>query len=239
LRRIGRPLKPVRGLILDFDGVLVDTEACALESWSREFAARGKPFSVDLWRSLQGRPDSRDILVGQLDGRRPEALTSWLDRVARSSALAPLRPGVVDLLDAADRHGVALAVASSATRDWVLGHLDRLGVLSRFRSVVTGENLPAKPNPAVYLEALRRCRLEPDQVVAVEDSPPGIAAARAAGIFCVGVPSAGGRPENLAIADLVRSGLPGLALELFGATSGPFDPSAASSSTAAPRALRC
>jgi beta-phosphoglucomutase-like phosphatase (HAD superfamily) len=63
----------ISGLILDFDGVLVDTEACALQAWSLEYAAAGVSFPVGLWRSLQGRSDSRDVLVAELCGAAASA----------------------------------------------------------------------------------------------------------------------------------------------------------------------
>ena len=89
-----------------------------------------------------------------------------------------LREGIRDHLDAADRLGMRLAVASSATGDWVRGHLERVGVLRRFDVITSGEGHPPKPRPEIYLATLAALGVTAGAAIAFEDSPPGVAAAK-------------------------------------------------------------
>ena len=82
-----------------------------------------------------------------------------------------------------------MAVASSATGDWVTAQLLRAGLTDRFDAVLTGDLHPAKPRPDLYLAALAALRTEPDDAIAFEDSPHGVTAAKAAGVWCVAVPN--------------------------------------------------
>jgi beta-phosphoglucomutase-like phosphatase (HAD superfamily) len=80
---------------------------------------------------------------------------------------------------------------SSSSQDWVHRHLGRLERAEHFDLIVTadGDADRAKPAPTLYLEALDRLGLHAEEAVAFEDSPNGIAAAKAAGIFTVAVPN--------------------------------------------------
>jgi putative hydrolase of the HAD superfamily len=102
----------------------------------------------------------------------------------------PLRDGLEDVLERASGHGLVLAVVSSSPAWWVRGHLERLGLLDRFAFVVTREDAAlAKPAPDLYLVALERLGLPPDEVLVVEDSVNGVLAAHAAGLRAVAVPN--------------------------------------------------
>ena len=90
----------------------------------------------------------------------------------------------------AQRLGLRLAVASSSSRAWVGGHLERLGLLDRFACVHCRDGVDrAKPDPALYLTVLRTLGVRLEQAIAFEDSPNGITAAKRAGLFCVAVPN--------------------------------------------------
>lgn len=81
-------------------------------------------------------------------------------------------------------------MASSSSRSWVAGHLERLGLLERFALLRCSEDVARhKPFPDLYLSALQHLGVEPDQAIAFEDSPNGVRAARAAGVFCVAIPN--------------------------------------------------
>jgi beta-phosphoglucomutase-like phosphatase (HAD superfamily) len=86
---------------------------------------------------------------------------------------------------------VKLAVASSSSRAWVAGHLQRLGVLERFEVLKCSDDVErVKPDPALYRAACEHLGVPPARAVAIEDSPNGILAAKRAGLFCVAVPNA-------------------------------------------------
>ncbi|MCW2680990.1 MAG: haloacid dehalogenase superfamily enzyme subfamily [Frankiales bacterium] len=102
----------------------------------------------------------------------------------------PLREGLADVLDRAAAHGLVLAVVSSSPAWWVRSHLERLGLLERFAFVVTREDAArAKPFPDLYLVALSRLELPPEEVLVVEDSVNGVLAAHAAGLQAVALPN--------------------------------------------------
>jgi HAD superfamily hydrolase (TIGR01509 family) len=125
-------------------------------------------------------------------------------------ALEAVRPGVVELLDEAEVAGVALGVASSSSFNWVGGHLERLGLLDRFSAVCTSDDVGierTKPNPDVYLAACAALDADPARSVALEDSPNGITAARAAGMAVVGVAAGLTADVPLDGADLVVASL--------------------------------
>jgi HAD superfamily hydrolase (TIGR01509 family) len=112
--------------------------------------------------------------------------------------------GIVNLLDDLAAAGVPLGVASSSPARWVVPALDRLGLRRRFEAVVTAEDVVRrKPAPDVYLEAVRRLAADPRQSVAIEDSGPGVAAARAAGLKAIAIPHWLTEQHDLASADLV------------------------------------
>jgi beta-phosphoglucomutase-like phosphatase (HAD superfamily) len=120
---------------------------------------------------------------------------------------------VLEWLDDAELLGLALGVASSSPLAWVEGHLERLGIRSRFRSIVCRtHNRPPKPAPDLYLAALDDLGVAASDTIAVEDSPNGITAAKAAGLFCVAVPNPMTRPLDFSGADLLLDSLADLPL---------------------------
>jgi len=114
-------------------------------------------------------------------------------RVARRVELVlakPLLPGVADLARAARARGMRVGVASSSSRDWVHGHLERLGILDLFDCLCTREDVEhVKPAPDLYLAVLGCLGVTADEAVALEDSPNGIRSAKRAGLRTVAVPN--------------------------------------------------
>jgi len=139
-------------------------------------------------------------------------------RSARKLALLereqPL-PGVSDYLEQGRARGIATAIVSSSSRGWIDAQLTRLGRSEDFDVIVTGDHdrERGKPRPTLYLEALDRLGAAADEAVAFEDSPNGISAAKAAGIFCVAVPNGVTAALDLDAADVVVSSLAELPLE--------------------------
>ena len=107
----------------------------------------------------------------------------WRERHNRIVSTEPLRPGVEAFLDEAAAAGAQMAVASSATRDWLDQQLGRLGIRDRFEVVCARDNGRVKPAPDIYLAALASLGVDAGNAIAFEDSPNGIAAAKAAGLL--------------------------------------------------------
>jgi HAD superfamily hydrolase (TIGR01509 family) len=220
--RIMTGVLPVRALVFDFDGLLVDTESAALRAWEETLAGRGVAFPHALWQGWIGGTGS-DLamlehlaeLIGQADAESLRA--QWWTRHLALVDAAPLQPGVPEYLAGAVRLGLGLAVASSATGDWVAAHLRRLGTHEAFTVVATGDRYPAKPAPDTYLGALDGLGVPAAEAVAFEDSPTGVAAAKAAGLHCVAVPNPVTAALSFPGADLVVPSLAGVGLtELLG-----------------------
>jgi HAD superfamily hydrolase (TIGR01509 family) len=199
----------VRAVVFDFDGLVLDTEVPVYASWCAACEAHGvSPPTVAEWSATIGTADALDMhawLVERADGPVDAAAMDVVRRGHRDALLAQedTRPGVVSWLAEADDAGIGLAIASSSPREWVVEHLGRIGLADRFAFVVTADaTLRPKPAPDTYLEACARLGVAPADALAVEDSPHGIAAAKAAGLRCVTVPNALTETLDLSAADL-------------------------------------
>lgn len=186
----------VKGLFLDFDGLMCDTEAAARQSWVELYARFGHDLPAAVWTRMVGRSNGHEVATADLSARVARAISdrelAWRNRRKQElSDVEPLRPGVADLMAAATRRGLVLAVVSSSSARWVRGHLTRLGVIHHFTTVVTGDDEPRhKPAPDLYLRALADTGLAAEEAVAFEDSPSGVRAALTAGLRVVAVPTA-------------------------------------------------
>jgi HAD superfamily hydrolase (TIGR01509 family) len=187
----------IRALVLDFDGLVIDSEQTALRSWQELYDAFGAQLPLPAWLTLIGTADPLFDVRGELERQAGRPL-DWErlgpERRARECELArrlpPMR-GVLDLLAQADDLGLPLGIASSSSREWVEGHLERLGILERFSAVLTRDDVRrTKPDPELYSAAVAALDVEPSAALAFEDSPNGVRAASAAGLSVIAVPSA-------------------------------------------------
>jgi HAD superfamily hydrolase (TIGR01509 family) len=182
-------------VIFDNDGLLLDTE----DAWTRAerdlFERYGRTFTTEHKRDLLG--NSKHVAAAKLEAilERPGdgmRLMAELDELVMEEALAGVgvRPGALELLSALREAGVPLGLASNSQRVFVDRVLTVAGIApERFDTVVTQEDAARpKPAPDIYLEACARLGAEPARSAALEDSPPGVASARAAGLFVIAVP---------------------------------------------------
>lgn len=200
-------------VVFDFDGTLVDTEWSIYEMSAATFASFGIELTVPVWAAVVGLADGMwwEELC-RVNGWQVDNEAWWdkyrsFDRSFRDSL--PVVDGAIQLLDALAAAQVPLAVASSSTVDWVDGHLTRLGLRDRFVCVAGADRVGGvgKPAPDVYLLACAELGVEPGRCVAIEDTGHGIAAAHAAGLECVAVPTRITTHTDLTAADLTVSGL--------------------------------
>lgn len=211
----------IQALIFDFDGLILDTELPDLQSWQEAYRAYGLELPLPAWLTRVGRVgdphafDPHNYLEQQLGHQLDRELLRAARRRRNDQMIAsqPVLPGVEAYIAEAGRLGLKLAVASSSSHNWVDGHLQRLGLWSCFDCVVCGDDVPRrKPDPAVYLAVLAALGVRSEEALAFEDSPTGMAAARAAGIFCVVVPNALTRNLTFAQPDLLLDSLADLPL---------------------------
>jgi len=210
---------PIRAVLFDFDGLILDTESTEFQSWQEVFTAHGCELRFDVWADSIGRPygyfDPYTHLE-QLSGSPIDRQGVRVQRHARLMELnlrQPLQPGVLAYLRDAHRAGLKIGLASSSDRAWVHGHLERLGLRAYFTTTKCVEDTGThKPDPGPYLAVLEALEILPEEAIAFEDSPNGIAAAKAAGIFCVAVPNPITRQLRLEQADYRLESLAALPL---------------------------
>jgi HAD superfamily hydrolase (TIGR01509 family) len=187
----------IKAILFDFDGTLVDTESIDLRTWHEIFEAHGVAVPVDRFALRIGTltgPNELDELDALLEAPCDrDAVTAT--RLARER----------ELIEDAHELGLLVGIVSSSSRSWIDLNLERLELADAWAAVVCadGDTTRCKPSPALYTEALELLGVRADEAIAVEDSPNGIAAARAAGIFCVGFPNDVTNVLDLSAADLV------------------------------------
>jgi HAD superfamily hydrolase (TIGR01509 family) len=180
-------------LVMDFDGTILDTEEPVYRSWAELWAEHGYELSLADWQAVIGTEGTFDPWA-ELEtraGRRLDPALQERRRARRDELQArhTTRPGVLDWLEEAARSGVPVGIASSSPQEWVDAHLERLGLRKFFACVVCASDVvPAKPNPTSYRLTCERLGADPLRSIAVEDSPHGVAAAMAAGLYTVAVP---------------------------------------------------
>lgn len=199
----------IKALVFDFDGLLMDTESTLLASWQYEWRQHGLHLDVSRFFADHGG-DITELRYAKLAaavGPGYDRQASHARRIAyrdRLHAELGLTPGMGDRLDEARRLGLRLAVASSSPREWVERLLTGAGFLDRFELLACGDEVTTdKPDPAVYFLALQRLELTAAEAIAFEDSPHGVAAAKAAGMRCVAIPNQHADPARFRSADLV------------------------------------
>ena len=195
-------------VVFDFDGTILDSETAEYQSHRQLFADHGLDLSEDEWATGVGllKPDTHwfDRLCARCAEPPTFARFRETTRIYfRERVPAEPMPGIGALLGALVAAGVPRAVASAAPADWVVSGLDALHLVPTFDAIVTGDQVQnLKPAPDVYLEVARRLDIAPDRCVAIEDSGPGIAAARAAGMKTIAIPHPHSRAHDFSGADL-------------------------------------
>ena len=204
----------IRALIFDLDGLIVDTESTDFAAWERVYAERGLALPRDRWQSAIGGDGSHFDPLAHLHqalGRAVDVDALQVERRRhRDTLLEGLVPcvGVSERIDEARARGLRLAVASSSPRDWVERHLTSVGLLDAFELLRCADDVArVKPDPALYQEVARALDVRPDEAIAFEDSPTGVASAVAAGLHCVAVPGPMTRGLDFGRAHLVLDSL--------------------------------
>jgi HAD superfamily hydrolase (TIGR01509 family) len=220
----------LRAVLFDFNGVLVDDEPIHLEMFQRVLADEGMALPVAEYYDRYLGFDDRDCFAAVLQAAGEPAAAPRVARlIARKASYYqerirergyPFFPGAAELVESLAAAGSMLGVVSGALREEVEGALRQAGLQRHFKVLVTAEDVAVgKPDPEGYRRALEGLNalpplparlIHPHEVLAVEDSPAGLAAAVGAGLLTLGL--AHTYPASaLAAADAVAPGIAGLA----------------------------
>jgi HAD superfamily hydrolase (TIGR01509 family) len=206
-------LMPVQAVILDLDGLMVDSEPLAKQAWRTLLARYGHTLDQEIIIAMLGlRLADSSLLVKERFGLPLSApqIAAEEKRIFMGLLDGNLRPmpGLSDLLGAIDARGLPRAVATSSGRDGALIALRAVGVADGFSAIVTGDDVVhGKPAPDIYLAAAAELGRQPASCLALEDSPHGVSAAKAAGMHCVAVPNELTAEMDLRMADWVLPSL--------------------------------
>lgn len=199
----------IRAVVFDLDGLMFDTEALFFRVAAAMMAARGKEFTPTIMGAMIGRRAAEAVHafreLGGLDEPPEDLLAESRERfyAEMDSAVHPT-PGLFALLARLHRQGLPRAVATSSRRSYAERLLAGHGLAAQFSFILASEDVErGKPHPEIYLKAIERFGVPPKSVLVLEDSPAGLAAARGAGTFAVGVPHEHSPAEGLDGADLI------------------------------------
>jgi HAD superfamily hydrolase (TIGR01509 family) len=204
----------IDAIVFDFDGLIIDTEIADFLSWQKMYAEFGVELPLDVWHANIGVSNAFDpyLHLEELLGYpidRPtvhDRRKQWDNEfIAQQTIL----PGVETVLNDARRMGLKIGLASSSDHAWVDGFLDKLGLAGWFEVVRCSDDVDgrSKPDPAVYLSVVAGLGVPANRALALEDSPNGLAAAKAAGLYCTAVPNQMTRSLNFDQADLCLESL--------------------------------
>lgn len=191
--------------LFDLDGTLINTEARSMAMWQMLLDNHNVDRDVKVFMGRRGRDVIPEVFPGEDVAELIAEVFSY-DDVPGLPEIVPV-PGAAELVRKVAAYGSPVGLVTSAQRAWAEERLAAVGIRDLVRMIVAGEDVEVgKPDPAGFLLGARSLAVEPADCVVFEDSLAGIAAAKAAGMRCVGVATTYAH-EDLAGADLVVADL--------------------------------
>ncbi len=185
----------VEAVVLDMDGLMLDTESIYKRAWQRAAVDCGHIIDDDFYSTLIGQPtDACESAIVERYGPEfplPAFRLRWtqLWRTEVENSGIPRKPGLGELLAFLGTQQIPIGIATSSDRQFTALSLRAAGLEDRFDQIITGDEVTnGKPAPDIYLEAANRLGVLPEHSVAIEDSDVGALAASAAGMIPIIVP---------------------------------------------------
>lgn len=186
---------PIRGVLFDMDGLVLDSEKLYARFWAEAAAFYG--FQMNYQQALAMRAANSRLSQEKLhsffgpeaDYRQIRAKRIELMEAYIAENGLETKPGIHELLDYLQAQGVRTAITSSSPLDRICRHLSQHGLDTRFDALCSGYDVPrGKPAPDIYLKGAASLGLKPEECLALEDAPTGIESAFRAGCLAVIVP---------------------------------------------------
>ncbi|WP_273323729.1 HAD family hydrolase [Vallitalea guaymasensis] len=195
----------IEGIIFDMDGLMLDTESIALESWERAGKDFGYVISRDLMMKAVGRTlvDTRKLLVKNLGDDFPfeEVRKVRIDYTKEFMSLngVPMKEGLIEFLEYCRTMEIPTAVATSTNRSDAIELLEKVDIVGYFNTIVCGDEIEkGKPEPDIFLMASKKLGVKPERCIVLEDSETGILAATRANMIPIWI------PDIIAESDIAR-----------------------------------
>lgn len=203
----------LKAVIFDMDGVLIDSEPVHFQSDVEVLKKFDKQLSYDFYKQFIGSTMLNIWNAIRQEYRLEQPLEELMqladeqkDKIIKESGFREIK-GVVRLVENVYENGYLLAVASSSPYDYIEKATKSIKARKYFHSVLSGARLEhPKPAPDIFLDTARNLKVEPEECIVIEDSTNGVAAAKAAGMVCVGFVNPNSGEQDLSKADcLVES----------------------------------
>ena len=187
--------RPIRGILFDMDGLVLDSEKLYSRFWREACAFYGYTMTYEQslkMRGLGGQAGEHmlhtffgpDADYMQLRNKRIELMDAFVDEHG-----VELKPGIFELMDVLDAKGIPAAITSSSPIPRIRKFLAPYGLDSRFAALCSGRDVPkGKPAPDIYLTGAKALNLPPQHCLALEDAPAGIESAYRAGCLPLMIP---------------------------------------------------
>jgi HAD superfamily hydrolase (TIGR01509 family) len=198
-------------VIFDMDGVIVDTEPVHNYAYYQHFKELGIEVSAEMFATFTGN-STKNVFqkikehfgVTEDIPTLVEKKRSLFNDAFDTKEDLFLLEGVEDLIKQLHQNGIQLILASSSSKVTINRVFNRFKLDTYFSHIVSGEDFPqSKPNPDIFLEAVRLSKSNKENCIVIEDSTNGIKAAHAAGVFCVGYRSVNSKKQDYSLANLV------------------------------------
>jgi HAD superfamily hydrolase (TIGR01509 family) len=209
----------IKAIIFDKDGVIINSEKMKAKAWGKaleKFGARG---GLEWYEERAGLPrkDLCEMAVRDFSlSAEPEEISQMKQKFYSELTKNGVEPvaSAVDLLRSIPKNKIKIGLASSDYRENIERELSMIGVYDLFDAITSGvdEVKKDKPHPEIYLVTAKKLETDPSECIVVEDSQAGVAAAKDAGMTCIGYQNPETKRQDLSKADIVIGDFSNLSL---------------------------